>query len=234
MTDADRFRLQGTYRTPRVRVGRVLTCEARDCDVLVSGYSSGRIPWPVGYGRERGGPATLIVYGDLAAAIRRESNQAVGFWFGACPATVSRWRKKLDVRANTAGTHELRRGYAREDWFAAMQARARDVRWTPERRKAQGDRCRGKKRPRHVIQAMRKGRTGKRHTAEARAKMRAAAARRLARGEVNNGRAWTPAEDELVRSLPAAEVVRRTGHPLSSVYKRRRKLRVPDGRRAGR
>jgi len=37
MRDADRYTLLGTYRTPRVRVGRVLTCEARDCDVIVTG-----------------------------------------------------------------------------------------------------------------------------------------------------------------------------------------------------
>jgi hypothetical protein len=33
MKDADRFRLIGTYATPRVRVGTVLSCEVRDCDV---------------------------------------------------------------------------------------------------------------------------------------------------------------------------------------------------------
>src|SRR5439155_811481 len=39
MIDTDRFKLLGTYRTPRVRVGRVLACEARDCDVVVTGSS---------------------------------------------------------------------------------------------------------------------------------------------------------------------------------------------------
>jgi hypothetical protein len=52
MKDADRFRLLRTYTTPRVRVGRVLSCEARDYDVIVTGYSSARIPRPVG--RRRG------------------------------------------------------------------------------------------------------------------------------------------------------------------------------------
>jgi len=37
--DADRFRLLGTYRTPRVKLGTVLTCEARDCDVIVVDYT---------------------------------------------------------------------------------------------------------------------------------------------------------------------------------------------------
>jgi hypothetical protein len=44
---------------------------------------------------------------------------------------------------------------------------------------------------------------------------------------------WTVEEDELVRTLPAAEAVRRTGRSLIAVYSRRNRLRVPDGRRRG-
>jgi hypothetical protein len=70
MKAADRLKLLGTYRTPRVRVGRVLMCEARDCDVIVTGYSDARIPWPIG--RRRGKPARgLVVFGGLARAVRR-------------------------------------------------------------------------------------------------------------------------------------------------------------------
>src|SRR5215212_3668539 len=96
MRDADRFRLLGTYRTPRVRVGRVLTCEARDCDVIVTGYSSARIPWPLGR-RPGVSGRSLVVFGDLARAVRRESNLAVGYWFGVTAQTVSIWRKALGV-----------------------------------------------------------------------------------------------------------------------------------------
>jgi hypothetical protein len=46
-----------------------------------------------------------------------------------------------------------------------------------------------------------------------------------------NVRAWTRKEDRLVRTLPAAEVVRRTGRTLTAVYDRRSLLGVPDGRR---
>jgi hypothetical protein len=42
---------------------------------------------------------------------------------------------------------------------------------------------------------------------------------------------WTPAEDELVRTLPPAEVARRTGRTPGAVYQRRRILGVSDGRR---
>jgi hypothetical protein len=37
MRDSDRYKLLGTYRITRVRVGRVLTCEYRDQDVMVTG-----------------------------------------------------------------------------------------------------------------------------------------------------------------------------------------------------
>ena len=114
MRDADRFRLLGTYRAPRVRVGRVLSCEARDCDVIVNGYSTGRIPWPVGHPRARGGRPGLIVFGGLAAAVRRESNQAVGHWFGVGAATVARWREALGAAKLNAGSARLRQSVARD------------------------------------------------------------------------------------------------------------------------
>jgi hypothetical protein len=44
MRDADRYKLLGTYRTPRIRVRRVLAYEFRDCDVVVTGYAGSRIP----------------------------------------------------------------------------------------------------------------------------------------------------------------------------------------------
>jgi hypothetical protein len=152
----------GRYRTPRLRVGSVLACDARECDVIVTGYSGSRIPWPVGHGRGGGRPG-LVVFGGLARAVRRESNQAVAHWFGVGPATVARWREALGAEAMNAGSARLRAAVARDPERCAKIAAARV----------------GKPRPPHVIDAMRKGRTGKPHTAEARAKMRAAHAARL-------------------------------------------------------
>jgi hypothetical protein len=43
-------------------------------------------------------------------------------------------------------------------------------------------------------------------------------------------KSWTPEEDELVRSLPVAEVMQRTGRSRSSVWSRRVDPHVPDGR----
>ena len=142
MRDTDRFKLLGTYRTPQVRVGAVLACEARDCDVIVIGYTDAPIPWPVGYPWARGGRPGLIVYGGLARAVRREANQAVGHWFGVGPSVVARWRALLGVAGLTAGSARLRRAVGRD----------------PGRRGKIAAAHLGQPRPRHVIEAMTAGR----------------------------------------------------------------------------
>jgi hypothetical protein len=48
-----------------------------------------------------------------------------------------------------------------------------------------------------------------------------------------NVRAWTPKEDRLVRTLPTAEVVKRTGRTLAAVYDQCSLIGVPDGRWPG-
>jgi hypothetical protein len=130
LTDADRFRLLGTYRTPRVRLGEILSCESRDCDVIVVGYTDGRIPWPLGRRPGFGAPG-LILFGALADAVRRESNQAVGYWWGATEKVVTKWRKALALKVTNAGTLRLRKAYTREDWFITArkkgQAKAGDA-----------------------------------------------------------------------------------------------------------
>src|SRR5262245_26328671 len=214
MRDADRFQLLGTYRTPRVRVGTVLVCEHRDGYVIVTGYSAGKIPWPVGTPRDRGGRPGLVLYGALAAAVRRESNQAVAHWFGVVSSVVTRWRKALGVAELNPGSRRL--------WAA--------VAGDPDRRVKIAAARVGKKRPRHVIEAMRKGRLGKPHPPEVRARL-SAFLRERAKVFVPNGRRWDLWEDDLVRTRPAAEVARRTKRSVNAVYSRRAMLGVPDGRR---
>jgi transposase-like protein len=165
MRDADRFKLLGTYTTPRVRIGERLTCEARDCDVIVVGYSEGRIPWPIGR-RPRLAAKALVVFGDLADAVRRESNQAVCYWFGVSAQTVSKWRKALGVGQSNDGTHKLRSAYTAEPWAVEARAKVHAKTGDPERRTKIAASKIGKPRPAHVIEAMRKGRTGKPRTVE--------------------------------------------------------------------
>ena len=101
MEDAERFRLLGKYRTPRFRIGRTVLCEVRG-EIVITGMTDALIPWPIGKGSAS--RRFLIVYKGLAKAVRRESNQAVAFWWGVDPQTVTKWRKALSVRRANEGT----------------------------------------------------------------------------------------------------------------------------------
>src|SRR5205085_2279386 len=169
MNDADRFRLlHGPYAAPRCRVGKRLVCEARGA-VAVCGMSAGRIPWPVG---KRGRAKALVVFGDLARAVRTESNQAVCHWWGVTPQTVSGWRRLLGVPRATEGTTRLYRDYTPERLPRHVQERALAKANSPEANAKKGAAWKGKPRPPHVKKLL--DRSGSKHTAEARAKMREA------------------------------------------------------------
>src|SRR6516165_4814506 len=93
MNDSERFRLLGKYRTPRFRYGRKVLCAVRG-EVTIVGMTDAPIPWPIG---KRGRGRSLVVFKDLAKALRRESNQAICQWWGITPQTVSKWRKALGI-----------------------------------------------------------------------------------------------------------------------------------------
>jgi hypothetical protein len=120
MHDADRYRLLGKYHAPRFRVGRFVRCLIRG-EVEVAGVHDGPIPWPVCKTTRR---HAIIVYADLARAIRRESAQAVAHWWGVRPLQVWVWRKALGVGATTKGTSRLRSAYCAEPWFKAGQEKS--------------------------------------------------------------------------------------------------------------
>ena len=76
---ATRFKLHfGPYRTPRFKLGSIIEDEIRG-EVTIVGLTDARIPWPIG---KRGRAKAYLVFGVLARAIRRESAQAVCYWFG--------------------------------------------------------------------------------------------------------------------------------------------------------
>jgi len=226
LNDAERFRLRfSPYRTPLFRNGARVN-DLRVGRVRIAGISDARIPWPY---RKKGMPKTLILYGDLAKAVRRESNQAVAFWWGVTPQTVTVWRKALDVPPTTAGTSKLRSAHFHEPWAKRAQQKAWAKARDPERRAKIAAARRGEPRPAHVLEAMRKANLGKRHSAESRQKMSEAHKRRGTRPPAA-GRAWTPEEDALIGNLPTNEVARRTGRSVAAVRIRRRKPGMPDGR----
>jgi hypothetical protein len=224
--DAERFRLHfGPYATPRFRYGQVAWCEVRG-EVSITRLTDAPIPWPVG---KRGRAKSLVVCKGLDKAVRRESAQAVAHWWGVTPQTVTVWRKALGVERTNEGTYRLfqehGRGPAGMGGLAKAWAKAQD----PARREKIAAARRGQPRPARVVEAVRRAHLGTGHSEQTRRKMSEAHRRLGHRPPV--GQPWTPAEDDMVRTLPPADVVRRTGRSLRAVYDRRRTLGLPDGRR---
>lgn len=220
--------LFGPYRTPNFKYGSTVFCQVRG-QVRIVGLSSGPIPWPLGK-RLDGGQKALIVYRGLAKAIRRESSTAVQHWWGVGPSTANKWRRALGVGPVTPGTSALKRENFSQPWAELARQKALSKAQDPERRRKISEARRGKPRPPKVVEAIRRARQGRKHTAEARRKMSEAQQKRKAWPPAA-GKPWEPWEDELVRTLPPAEVVQRTGRTLGSVYERRRLLRLLNGRR---
>ncbi len=50
MTEAERIKLLGTYRTPRFKYGDTVTCAIRG-PAKIAGLASGRIQWPMSIGQ---------------------------------------------------------------------------------------------------------------------------------------------------------------------------------------
>lgn len=106
MEDDERFKLlNGPYTSLQVKVGDALTDE-KGRQVVIEGWSAGRIPWPVAttYGR-----VSLILTGELSTAVQIESSQAIQHWWGVSASTVYRWRKTLGCAQYNAGTRRLHR-----------------------------------------------------------------------------------------------------------------------------
>jgi hypothetical protein len=197
--------------------------------MVIRGMTDAPIPWPLGTPKGRGGKHSLIVYKGLAKAVRRESEQAICYWFGVCPFTVWKWRRALGVGCATEGTSRLHREYTKESCAVEALAKAQSKAGDRERRRKIAKARRGKPRPVHVLEAMHKARRGVPHTEESRRRMSETHRRRgtLVPGTVP----WTATEDELIKTLPAEEAARRTGRTLKSVYARRSRLQLLDGRR---
>lgn len=200
-----RFKLYGTYETPRHRIGQRVECEARGT-VQIVGTSDGRIPWPIG---RKGRSVALVMYGDLYRAVRTESPTAVGHWWGVSFRVVSRWRSALGIAGKrTEGSKRLRAECGKD--LALLKA--------------------GKPRAPETIAKMREAATGKRQSEETRAK-RSATHKAIGNRPPWLNPPWTQEEDAMVRTLAALEAARRTRRTLQAVYQRRYALGLPDGRK---
>ena len=147
-----------SYRTPSFRYGQKVECLARG-EVEIVGLTDAPVPWPIGKTLRA---KSLVLYRDLAQAVRRESNLEVCRLFGVTPQTVSKWRKVLGVEQINPGTLRLRvahgRSLAGRVGLEAMWAKARDP---GRRRKILQQLGAASPGPAHVIEAMRQANLGR-------------------------------------------------------------------------
>jgi hypothetical protein len=224
MHELDRVKLLGQYRTPPFKYGDTVICAIRG-PVEIVGLSNGLIPWPKC--RSTGPNRAIILYGDLADAVRRESVEAVKHWFGVGGVTVWRWRKALGVEFANEGTSALFSRWAPETYQseAAKKVRATSLK-SPERAAKIAAAMRGKPQPRHVIEAMRQANLGRKATAEQRQKMSESHKARGTRPPAV-GVPWTASEDALLGTMVDREIAERTGRTEHAVRIHRFKLGVP-------
>jgi hypothetical protein len=186
----------------------------------------------------------LLVEEELARAIRVESSLAIQFWWGVSQHLVWVWRKALGVPRYTEGSLRLQRMNA--------EAGADVVRGVPLSPKAVERRRQtaieldlaqymlpcsrpGGSRPWSndelaLLGTMPDAKLARRLKRTRDSVRQAREKRDIAPPDSQRPR-WTEGEDELLRTLPAPEVVRRTGRTLAAIYCRRRELELPDGRR---
>ncbi|HZZ77570.1 MAG TPA: hypothetical protein VFE62_03570 [Gemmataceae bacterium] len=221
MQDHERVKLiAGPYRMPRCRIGGVLRC-ARYGKVIVRGITDAPIPWPYTWVTKYRHP-TLILCGDLARAVRTESGVAIKHHFGVGDYLIWQWRKALGVEITNDGTSALRSRWGQEEDTIAQ---LKEARRSPKRAAKIAAARRGKPRPRHVIEAMRRANLGRKASASARAKMSAAHKRRGTRPPAA-GPAWSAEDDALLGTMLDREVSRRIGRSERAVVDRRRVLGV--------
>ena len=133
---------------------------------------------------------------------------------------VPRWNEG-DLRLKVA----IGKSDALKPALAAMHSKARD----PVRREKIAAARRGKPRPQHVIEAMRAGRLRKKVSGVTKAKMSESHKRRGTRPPWLN-QPWAEWENELVRTLPAAQVAQQTGRTITAVREQWQRLGLPDRR----
>jgi hypothetical protein len=154
-------KLLGSYSTPTFSYDDVVRCARRGA-VRIVGLSDAPIPWPIAQTLPNGRARALVLYGDLAEAVRRESAEAVMHFWGVKANTVWTWRKALGVEQYTEGTRK-RKSESFMPHVARLNEASMPTWGSEERQEKIAASKRGKPRPPHVIEAMRVGRTGKPH-----------------------------------------------------------------------
>lgn len=221
MLKSVRYKLHfGSYRTPSFKYGQKVEDMSRG-EVVIVGLSNAKIPWPIAIQVRS---KSLAVYGGLAKAVRLEAASTVAYWWGVTVQTVTKWRRRMGIAPrSTPGDKLLCQEIAKEPRFAEMQRAAWAKAQDPVRRAKIGAALRGRKRPRHVIDAVVASRKGVPVSAKTRAKM-SASQKQSGIWPPAAGEPWTQREDRHCKTLPPAEVVQRTGRTLRAVWSRRAAL----------
>jgi len=223
MSEQSRVKLLGTYRTPMFKYGDTVECELRGA-VQIVGLTSARIPWPKC--KTRSTPA-MILYGDLARAIRTESAKAVQYWFGVGQDRVWKWRRALGVDRVNEGTSALLSRNA-PDTCQSDEANAKrePALKSAERAAKIAAAKRGKPRPPGFMAKLRAANVGRKQSDETREKRRATAKRRGTIPPGMKGPIWTAAELALLGTMPDAAVALQTRRTLAAVQSKRYALGI--------
>ncbi len=80
--------LHGPYHAPALSRGDKATCLLRDGDVVITGWTSARIPWRRCRPLESKGGNGVLLDEQLARAVRTEAAAAVSYWWGSPPGMV--------------------------------------------------------------------------------------------------------------------------------------------------
>jgi 2-polyprenyl-6-methoxyphenol hydroxylase-like FAD-dependent oxidoreductase len=172
MNDEQRLQIRfGPYSAPKFNYGDIVQCEVRG-EVVIVGMTDSLIPWPLGRPKGMKGRASLVVCDGLAEAVRREANFVVQHWWGVCHSAVWKWRRVLDVPVTNEGTSQLRSEHTQDDWAIEARRKAHAKAQDPARCEKIAAARRGKKRPAHVIEALRKANTGRKLGESHRQKLR--------------------------------------------------------------
>jgi hypothetical protein len=228
----NKFRLlHSPYEPPPVGKGDRTACLYRDALVVVTSWSSGRIPWPHCRALGHRGGSGLLVEEELARAVRTESAAALRCWRGVSGSTATLWRQALGVEgpAGTEGSRLLLQA-AQQKAAAAMRGRE----FTERERRACRRRAGRLNQGQYLEAARRKRAWPEEHLALLGTMPDEELARRLGKSEnavrlqrerrgIPNpsGPRWTEGELALLGTAPDGEVARQIGRtPMAVACKR--------------